>query len=150
MIFPIALAFLLGGSRYSDPPDSLGDLYELFDPLETERLDREHLEWTRSRLAGLEEIIEWREKSLKDRRLFTPAEAERLRQRLEVWRETARFMKRYLGELENWEQQRRIKPGRETDQAAFRRAEALHRDWEAAVSARRRGLIAPPPREVKR
>lgn len=113
-------------------------------PAIDEKFHRDHLAIVRRGRALIESNIKLFEKLLEDDPdSFTPKKASELRQKLEEWREEVEKSKKIERELELYEQQRKLKPGLETDLAAIERLDKLHKElWPDRA-------IAPMPREIK-
>jgi hypothetical protein len=104
--------------------------------LDEEALHRELLERLRRGLVLLEDTIALDEQLEKEGLLVSPFSLAELRE--EVVKR-----KKYLREVERWEQQRKLKPGRETNLEAIGRLQELRRELWPPPSP------APMPREKK-
>lgn len=108
-----------------------------------EEFHRQHLADSRKSRLLVEGNIELFEKLLRDNPQWPPKKASELRLTIEWLREDVEKMKKYEKELERWEQQRKLKPGAETDLEALERIDKLLQElWP-------RYPVAPMPREVK-
>jgi hypothetical protein len=148
MLPSLVICLAVAGRLGPDPPVSPDHGFGWFLPPDIEAFNRDYLEWTRNRRAGLEEMIETFEKQLRESpEFFTPKAAARLRQTTETLREHLEFTERIQRELEAYEQQRKLDPGLGPHQAHLERSGKILREWNARQKARERGVIAPPPRE---
>ena len=109
-------------------------------------LDKQ-LEWNRKGRKLLEGNIEMYERCLRNADLFTPEMASRTRQFVAKLREEVQRREVWGRELERYQQERKLNPGRETDLDAFERLEKIHRElWGPAAEP----SVAPPPRAALR
>jgi hypothetical protein len=139
----VSLVLCLSLTCVSGEPPAPSDFVPKARALD-EQFHRDHLQMVRRGRALLESNIELFEKLLAEGPIrFTPEGAAQLRREIGVWRAEVEKSKKYERELERWEQQRKLKPGLETDLAAIERITKLHRElWPKCP-------VAPMPREVK-
>src|SRR5687768_10464157 len=101
MFTTLAMCLALAGRLGLDSPVSSNHGFGWFLPPDIEAFNRGHLDWTRNRRAGLEEMIETFERHLRESpEFFTPKAAARLRQNSETLRETLEFTEQLQRELE--------------------------------------------------
>jgi hypothetical protein len=149
MLSSLVLCLTLSGRLGADLPQPQHHRLQAVPWRNIEEFHRHHLELTRNRRAGLEEMVKWWEKMLKDP-LFTPKEVEHHRQHVVYLLECVQQMKKYEQVLEWYEQQRRLNPGPETEQEALDRITKVLKEQKAWQDAWDQGKVAPLPREVKK
>lgn len=143
------------GLDHPQPPDHR--LQGLQLPGQQKEFDRTSLERTKRCRIFLEESIEMYEKDLKEYQslhqrfpsIFTPDQANRDRNHLELLRGWLKHEKKMEEALECYLRESEVNPGSATERALNDRLDKQIKEHEAWLKAWDRGLIAPPPREKK-
>src|SRR4029078_10278957 len=121
MLASLILFFSIIGLCSGDPPLLRPkQAIPMLPQLDKAPSHRDLLELLKRGQKRLEESIEIQEKLL-DAGIFSLKEASQIRQEWEEWRKELEKKKKYIRELERWEQQRKLKPGPETDGEAIER-----------------------------
>ena len=108
-----------------------------------EELHRQHLELTRKGQAFLKEQLDLMEKFIdRNPEIFQPKDARQEKQEIAKLRVDWEFGQKYLEVLEWYAEQRKVKPGWATEQAADERLQEVMDEW----GAWKRGVFLAPGR----